>query len=344
MLRGDPDDWARRGSPALAWTGERLFVYGGNPVPSGSESAAEVEPLDDAALIDPVSGDIDRLPDPPFSRPLRVQPAAVTVGDEVVLVGQACREPEDDVERACAPGAYRAAVYSIPDDEWREVELPTPLQAITNGLSEPVGATSDGRAVLLLGPRGGFGAFVNRDVWTYDPAEDVWEALPPPGTLVEGACLADDAVVVGSGLLPDTSVGGPTLRVLALNGEARVWFPTEPAGVVPTGEIASMTCGDDLVLFDDGEDMLEVFDLGAEGGWREPAPPPVDDVHAFRLWADSEFLFLDADAPTLAYDPEDDSWRGIEGSSPTGLRSVWTGEAVVGWPGRTDAPVMFEVD
>ena len=71
VLRGD-DDWARRGSPALAWTGERLFVYGGNPVPSESESALTVEPLNDAALIDPANGDVDQLPDPPFDRPLRL--------------------------------------------------------------------------------------------------------------------------------------------------------------------------------------------------------------------------------------------------------------------------------
>jgi hypothetical protein len=265
------------------------------------------------------------------------------VGDEVVVVGQVCREPPEDVERGCAPGLYRAAVYSITDDDWRRVDLPLELQQISNGLSEAVGATSDGRAVVLLGPRGGFGAFANREVWTYDPAEDAWEVLPRPGTLVEGVCLAEDVVVVGSGLLPESSVAGPELRVMALDGDARVWLPTEAVGEVPTGEFASMTCGDDLVLFDDGEEMLQVFDLGVEGGWREPEPPPEDDVHAFRLWADGEFLFLDANAPTLAYDPEADSWRGIEGSAPTGANAVWTGEAVVGWPGRTDAPVMFEV-
>jgi hypothetical protein len=26
------------------------------------------------------------------------------------------------------------------------------------------------------------------------------------------------------------------------------------------------------------------------------------------------------------------------------VRSVWTGEFVVGWPGRTDTPVEFAVD
>lgn len=357
MLRGEGDDWARRGSPALAWAGERLFVYGGNPVPSERDNALTVEPLNDAALIDPTSGDVDQLPDPPFERPLRVAPAAVAVDDEVVVVGQLCRESESD-DRACDAGAYRGAVYSVTDDDWREIDLPNHLKMISNGQSGAVGTTSDGRAVLLLGGRDGFGALVNREIWTYSPAEDEWEQLPAPGSLIEGVCLAGDAVVVGSGLLPQTAAVapgvplaqtdpasvGPKLAVLALDGEARVWFPTEPAGMMPAGDQASITCGDDLVLFDDGAESLRVFALGVDGGWRTPAPKPGDDVHASRLWTGEEFLFLDANAPTLGYDPESDTWRGIERSAPTGLRSVWTGDSVVGWPGRTDTPVQFEVD
>lgn len=356
MLRGEGDDWARRGSPALAWTGDRLFVYGGNPVPSERESARAVEPLNDAALIDPANGDIDELADPPFDRPLRVAPAAVAVDDEVVVVGQLCRESEND-DRACDAGAYRGAVYSVGDDEWREINLPNHLKQISNGQSEAVGTTSDGRAVLLLGARDGFGTLANREIWTYSPSDDEWEQLPSPGSLIEGVCLAGDAVVVGSGLLPQTAAGvagapvaqvdptevGPTLAVLGLDGDARVWFPTEAAGMLPTGDQASITCGEDLVLFDDGSEALRVFELGVDGGWRTPAPKPGDDVHASRLWTGEEFLFLDANAPTLGYDPAADTWRGIEQSAPTGALSVWTGDSVVGWPGRTDTPVQFEV-
>ena len=355
VLRGDGDDWARRGSPALAWTGERLFVYGGNPVPSEHESARSVEPLNDAALIDPTSGDVDRLPDPPFDRPLRLTPAAVAVDDEVVVVGQLCRESESD-DRACDAGAYRGAVYSVTDDDWREIELPNHLKMISNGQSEGVGTTSDGRAVLLLGGRGGYGTLASRELWTYSPADDEWERLPAPGSLIEGVCLAGDAVVVGSGLRPQTAAPGvpappadpasvgPSLAVLALDGETRVWFPTEAAGMMPSGDQANITCGDDLVLFDDGSEGLRVFDLGVDGGWRTPSPKPGDDVHLARLWTGEEFLFLDANAPTLGYDPATDTWRGIERSAPTGLHSVWTGDSVVGWPGRTDTPVQFDVD
>lgn len=356
MLRGD-DDWARRGSPALAWTGERLFVYGGNPVPSERESVRTVEPLNDAALIDPANGDVDQLPDPPFDRPLRLTPAAVAVDDEVVVVGQVCRETDHD-DRACDAGAYRGAVYSVTDDDWREIDLPNRLKQISNGQSSAVGTTSDGRAVLALGARSGFGAIANREIWTYSPADDEWEQVPPPGSLIEGVCMAGDAVVVGSGLLPRTAAGdagapvtptepaagGPSLAVLALDGDARVWIPTGPAGVLPTADQASITCGDELVLVDGGAEALRVFDLGVDGGWRTPAPRPGDDVHASRLWTGEEFLFLDANAPTLGYDPVADTWRGIENSAPTGRRSVWTGDSVVGWPGRTDTPVQFDVD
>lgn len=344
VLRGDGgDDWARRGSPALAWTGDQLFVYGGAPVPGDTETVRSSEPLGNAALIDPESGEVDTLPGAPFDRALAVAPAAVAVDDEVFVVGAMCREAEDDL--GCPAGGYRAAVYSIPDDEWREVEVPDQLKLISNGQSEAVGTTSDGRAVVVLGARDGFGALASRQIWTYSPADDTWEMLPAPGSLIEGVCMANDAVVVGSGLLPSTAAGaGPTLQVMALDGDARVWFPTEAAGVTPFGDTASLTCGDDLVLFDDGDSVREVFDLGVDGGWRAAADAPGDDSHASRLWTGEEFLFLDPTAPNLAYDPVADTWRGLEGSAPSGIRPVWTGDAVIAWPGRTETPVTFEVD
>jgi hypothetical protein len=363
VLRGPPkDEWVDRGSPALAWAGDRLFVYGGNPVPGETENVRTVEPLNDAALIDPDGGKVDVLPEPPFDRPLRVQPAVVAVDDEILVIGQLCPEADNE-QRACGNGAYRAAVFSVEDRRWREIELPGHLEQISNGQSEPVGATSDGRAVVILGARGGYGALANRELWTYSLADDEWEQLPSPGALIEGACLADDAVVVGSGLITvaptvvtdgvvpalpveplDVSDAGPTLRVMALDGEVRAWFPTEPAGVLPTADTATMTCGDDLVLVDDGTEVKRVFQLGPGGGWHEAADQPGDDVHTGHLWTGDEFLFLDPNSPTLAYDPEADSWRGIEGAAPTGTRSVWTGELVVGWPGRTDLPVAFPVE
>ena len=52
----------------------------------------------------------------------------------------------------------------------------------------------------------------------------------------------------------------------------------------------------------------------------------------------------DPNSPMLAYDPEADGWRGIEGSAPTAGSSVWTGELVVGWSGRSDRPVTFRIE
>ncbi len=349
VLRGDGgDDWSRRGSPALAWTGDRLFVYGGTRVPRDPETVRSSAPLANAALIAPGSGEVDPLPAAPFERALKVAPAAAVVGDEVLVVGALCREATEDL--GCPPGGYRAAVYSIPDDEWRAVEMPDQVKLISNGQAEAVGTTSDGRAVLVLGARDGFGALANRQIWTYSPADDAWERLPDPGALIEGVCLAGDAVIVGSGLLRETATTGDAngvgarLRVMALDGDARAWFPTVAAGVAPTGDQASMTCGETRVLVDDGGGALRIFDLGPGGGWRTPVEQPGDDVHASRLWTGEEFLFLDPGSPTMAYDPDSDTWRGIEGSGPSGVNPVWAGDAVVAWPGRTDTPVRFGVD
>ena len=84
-----------------------------------------------------------------------------------------------------------------------------------------------------------------------------------------------------------------------------------------------------------------LFRLGDDGGWIEPADRPGDDVYPLHLWSGDEFLFVGSNASPLAYDPATDEWRGIEAGEATGPAAVWTGDLVVGWRGRADAPVAF---
>jgi len=342
VLRGDGgDDWPRRGAPTLAWVGDRLFVYGGLPVPDDDEDVRTVTPLNDAALIDPATDDVDLLPDPPFDRPLRGSPAAAEVDGEVFLMGQLCREPSDDA-RACDPGGYRAAVYAPERGDWRNVTLPGALATIVNGQSTTAGVTSDGRVVLVLGGQDAFGALAGRQLWTYDVAGETWAPLPAPPSLVESVCLTGDVVVVGSGLVGATAgVEGPSLSVLDLAGGADTWLPTGPADVIATVDRPTMACGTDEVLVDVGDDATRIYLLGPTGGWSEPAQPPGDDLYSTVLWSGEEFFFLDPNPPNLAYDPGTDEWRGLQNAVPTGFRAVWTGDLVVGWPGRTDLPSSF---
>ena len=74
---------------------------------------------------------------------------------------------------------------------------------------------------------------------------------------------------------------GPVIA-LEIDGDARAWFPTVAAGVAPTGDQASMTCGETRVLVDDGGGALRIFDHGPGGGWRTPVEQP--GVHARRVW------------------------------------------------------------
>ncbi len=355
VLGAEDEGWEARGSPGVAWAGERLFVYGGFPADDESYGAtlrAGDVPLDDAALIDPASGDVDRLPDAPFDRPLRSQPGVVAVGDDVVMVGDVCQTPRRaDAVGDCAPGVYATAVYSVEDDEWRAVDSPAEVAGIRNGQHAAVGATSDGRAVFVLGERGAFGAAPGRQLWTYSPADDEWERLISPDLIIEDVCLAGDTLVAASGLVqtaaaagaPAAPGAGPTLRLLDLDVDQPAWLAAPPVEVASVGPTSDITCGAHSVLLDTGDGgSLRIYAIGPDGGWRHPAAMPGDDHHVARLWNGEEFLFLDPEIDNLAYAPRTDEWRTLDGNAETGPEPLWGDGLVVGWPEPADLPAVYD--
>jgi hypothetical protein len=354
-LAGEDRGWEERGAPGIAWTGDRLFVYGGFPADDesyGESLRAGDNPLDDAALIDTASGNVDRLPEPPFDRPLRSQPGVVAVGDDVVVVGDLCQTPRRaDAPGDCAPGVYATAVYSIEDDEWRLVDSPPEVAQIRNGQHFGVGTTSDGRAVFVLGERGGvFGAAPGRQLWTYSVADDEWARVPSPDLIIEEVCLAGDTLVAASELVQAAATAGvapvpgpgPTLRLFDLEGDDGGWLPAPPVEVTSAAPTADITCGEDTVLLDTGDGgSLRVYAIGPGGGWHSPQPMPGEDHHVARLWTGEEYLFLDPELDNLAYAPGTDEWRTLDGKADIGPEPVWTDDAAVGWPEPTDLPAVF---
>jgi hypothetical protein len=231
---------ATREFPVLAWTGDRVFVYGGSPE-VGPEDTVWPRPFADAALWDPTTGEYESIADPPFSLPLKDGAAAVVVDDSVVLVGALCATPEylpDDASTRCDPGTFAAARYSLTDDTWEPLEAPAALATFENVSVDGLGATSDGRAVFSTADRG-------RRLWLVD-AEGGWGALPPyPDTLrttFGPECLVGDTVVAAS-RNPDREI---VRYFLALDVPSPDWIPAEPNEGDARDAASSRMCPDPL--------------------------------------------------------------------------------------------------
>jgi len=385
------DQFVARASPATVWARDRLFVYGGtdrpeyvetSPDEGGSQASPdsavdstaapeEVDvPLGDAALIDPASGELEVLPPPPFEAPLQVLAPAVVVGDTVVLMGILCPAPiPDDSSGNCEPGSYAAATMSLADRTWRPLEVPAGLETVRNGHRTAVGATSDGRAVFVLGRKttdvGG------EELWSYDPETDTWAELPNPGVRIDGLCMADDTVVALTGSVSqDGEVAGedqpapggaedfqaPSLRLFNLDAADAEWTATPGAEVEPQTYVPQplLACaGSDAVIHNGVGGELRVHSLtpGAEQEpWRLASQKPADGLYSSLLWTGSELLFLNPsdtidEAPDLAYDVAADKWRVLEVDVNPGVTPLWTGSAVTGWPesGRPTRPYYDEI-
>jgi hypothetical protein len=90
--------------PTVAWTGSRLFVYGGL-------DPGRTHFLGDAALVDVRTGRVDALPTPPLRQPLGAR-AAVAVDGSVVLIGTLCGgTPDMDDIATCKPGTCAGAIF-----------------------------------------------------------------------------------------------------------------------------------------------------------------------------------------------------------------------------------------
>jgi hypothetical protein len=294
--------------PAVAWTGDRLFVYAG-------ERATSDEPfVNEAGLVDPERRGVELLPEPPVDGALEVT-TALLVEDEVLLTGLHCAEPQPEVEE-CPPTDYTALAYSLADDEWRSVALPAQLRG-AQGRHEALGATSDGRAVYRFRPSGGSAFF-----WTYAPDDDRWERIPPPTGRLDDACLAGDRLVALTVRFAGAGFSHPRLNVRVLQGGGGAWRATEPAEGVSVDEL-SVGCLDDAALVHDRRlEVRRLHPLGAGTSWVETTrPPPGGSSYRASFWTGHELVFLSlsppdfpAGGPGLAYDPATDRWRALRGA------------------------------
>ena len=355
--RQDEVSVSARVAPALAWTGERLFVYGGT-VPLDPSESVPPERLNDAYLIDTETGTAEQLPDPPFEHPLGVSAAAAGSEDWVTLVGTVCAEERrDSYSGECEPGDYAAAALDLAERTWRTVDLPEELAIVRNGERDTLGTDSSGDAIFVLGPMDPLGAVDQQSYWRFSPGEATWEELPRSGVRADDECLAGDRIVVATSSAitdgeqaagPDAQLPGgggesyvePSLHILDLSSESPTWSESASTDVGDLVNPPSVACATDAALIHDGTGaQATVYQpLSADGQWSEIVDRPAESNHQTIVWTGSQFLFIDStppeiagDGPSLSYDPVTSTWEELSVEFQIGTSPVWTGDAVVSW-------------
>ena len=130
-----------RNNSAIAVTDEGTFLFGGR---LGTEGG--LEPMDDAVLVDPVTGSRTGLPLAPYGID---EATAVSVGDTVVVTGIGCDDAvQVGQERECEPGGRASLVYDIGDGDWQEVDGPEGPNGALSAYTPGASAAAERRSVL----------------------------------------------------------------------------------------------------------------------------------------------------------------------------------------------------
>ncbi len=189
-----------RAEPATAWTGDRLFVFGGT---AGEHRGALVN---DGALIDVMTGDSFTLPSSPFAAP-PYHPVAARSRDTVLVLGIEC--PSYQLDDESGDGALCAAVgtrftattYDVRTGGWTAVAAPPGLPAAAKRdtvktklariawVPSVVGGSERGDIIVNLGQTG-----PSLSYWAFTPATARWRHIGEP-LLTGSACTRGDQLV-----------------------------------------------------------------------------------------------------------------------------------------------------
>jgi hypothetical protein len=346
---GSGEPVSPRLDPALAWTGERIFLYGGSEVQDGTR-------LNDAHVITQDLAEGETLPEPPFSNGLRNSSVAVTE-DTVVVAGTLCgaSEPHDQ----CADGEIAVATFDWATDQWEMVPLPEGLRDISapQGWIGPtvrvLGPDPDGGVVVDAGPTPG-------TYWRLDVETSTWSGgVEAPFDLrtmssrgespLAGACVTGRDLVVLEVTEELSESSDRALRAVAysapintLDGSAE-WTAAEALSL---NEWPRLRCAGDLpVITVTTLPYGGVWHLG-DGGLRwvaAPDPPALnpqrpgslDELSIFLTWGwdgeDMVFVNTNGSHPTLRYRPSTMSWTETAAIRSTiETPPLWTGSDFVG--------------
>lgn len=234
-----PSPLAPRVSPASAWTGEEMLVWGGSDLQNKQVSRY----FDDGAAYDPETDTWRKLSQAPIDAR---SPLSVWTGRELIVWGAAVRLEERPRDGA----AYDPAV-----DSWRAIaEAPIELTDAT--------AVWTGREMIVFGAALHGGNFPETETAigaAYDPAADTWRRLPDSELYPNASTVAwNGQDLVAWDDLHDTAAYDPA-------GDAWRRLPKAP--------LEQMGCCPDSVavggyVFGNYSGQMAVFD-SADDSWHD---------------------------------------------------------------------------
>jgi N-acetylneuraminic acid mutarotase len=343
-----------RDTPAAAWTGRELLVWGGSSGPRGATLRA------DGAAYDPARRAWRPLAAAPLAA--RTQHSGVWTGRELLVWGGYDHLARNDLHVAGTGAAYDPA-----HDRWRRLP-PAPLAARAGQA-----AVWTGREMLLVG---GYPAVRTDQVRgytdgaAYDPAHDRWRRIAPSPPLA-GSLVAQHVVWAGDRLLVwsdwervrrqgnqiETTSGGDAW---SYDPEADRWATLPRTAGQPALGGAALVWTEQEVLSIGGRPYGGPAPLQGPGGryaptgnrWRGMATGPLDTAALpTALWTGSALLVWNGNSELsgpggrgyrpgdgAAWDASRDRWVRLPPSPWGGLANnaaVWTGRAALFWGGET---------
>lgn len=290
-----------RSTMAAVWTGQQMFIWGGDG-PNGQFA--------DGATYDPRADAWTLLPDSPLNA--RNAPAAVWTGEEVILWGG-----------ASSSGDHRdGAAYNPATRRWRSI-----AEAPFASAGRPAGLWTGSEMVVLAG-------FNSRDAAAYDPATDRWRTLPDlPGQLQApnpvGVWANDKVVTV---IQSDGPNPAAPPRLVSLRPDDDAW---SSARDLPSGQTVLAPTSDALLVAA-GSESFEF--LGRDSREIAVAPAGVAIGDTPSVWTGTELLLWEGDAAS-AIDPVARTWRSIpagDSSRRTQPAVVWADGVLLAWGGFPD--------
>lgn len=292
-----PAPIAYRSSPASAWTGRELLVWGGS-------SADRVDvPRDDGAGYDPRADRWRLLPAAPI--PGRTQASAVWTGHEFIVWGGFDTPTPPHV-------TGDGAAYDPAANRWRPLPA-SPLEPRAGAV-----AVWTGREVIVIGgrsavPTGGSNEYA--DAAAYDPVRNSWRRLPPVPVPDGHDLWAPLAVWTGDQLL--------------------VWWPWNHTEVLPGGGIRG-TYGYDLLRYNPAAEQWDLLpDPDTPPGLGHPVWTGRDVIVAgAQVFRGGFGGPVSPHVPPHRYDPHTNTWTEMRGAPDWLGPTAWTGDGLLLAAGR----------
>jgi hypothetical protein len=204
-----------------------------------------------------------------------------------------------------------------------------------------VGATSDGRAVFVIGndAQNDVETAV-AELWGYRVADGTWEQVAGPGAPAARACMAhDDLVVVSPAYLPSGAGFDASIAVRDLVGDP-VWRRGSSQVIDPPmddGSFGLFCVGGRAAVVSTMDSLGTTFLYDpVTDTWAAAPAAPVQQFVGWRISAGSRLLYLGAEpvaGVNLALAASTGVWSTLDGL-PRGIdNGIWNGDAVVGYTG-----------